>query len=253
MGLSQSGLRTRRANQPKITPPITSFSYCLCFNSHGPQPDSRKVSVSIFPVRVRKSVIVPSNAVTRRNGKQAGGRRLALRASLRPQLALWLAWLAGWLAGWKPSHSEGVICLTLFKKKKKKKKKHQEGLICPNTARSKDVQDYTSLRHLSGTCLPATGNLSGKHLLLPAGAHLITVCCSRPAGTAICPALHRADTLRITVPAAATSGAQEARPDNISHSRKLNDNSRNTWLYNLWLINVVICVLLIYMRATPAI
>ena len=34
---------------------------------------------------------MPSNEVTRRNGKQPGGRRLALGAILRPQLALWLA------------------------------------------------------------------------------------------------------------------------------------------------------------------
>jgi hypothetical protein len=94
MRLVQSGLRTRRANQPDITPPITSFSYCLCFNSHGPQPESRKVSVSIFPVIVRKSVTVKSNAVKRRNGKETGGRRLALRASLRPPVST----LAGWLA-----------------------------------------------------------------------------------------------------------------------------------------------------------
>jgi len=65
------------------------------------------------------------------------------------------------------------------------------------------------------------------HLLLSAGAHLITIYCSRPAGAAICPALHRADTLRITVAAAAPSGAHESRPDNTLHSRKLN-NSRNT-------------------------
>ena len=55
----------------------------MCLISHGHQPDFRKVSASIFPVRVRESVTVPSNAVKRRNGKQTGGRRLALRASLR--------------------------------------------------------------------------------------------------------------------------------------------------------------------------
>ena len=65
------------------------------FISHGPQPDFRKVSAGVFPVRVRKSVTLPSNAVKRRNGKQTGGRRLALRASLRPPVST----LAGWLIG----------------------------------------------------------------------------------------------------------------------------------------------------------
>jgi len=36
------------------------------------------------------SVIEPSFSIKRRNGKQTGGHRLALRASLRPQLELWL-------------------------------------------------------------------------------------------------------------------------------------------------------------------
>jgi len=39
---------------------------------------------------VKVSVIEPSYAIKRGNGKQTGGRRLALRASLRPQLELWL-------------------------------------------------------------------------------------------------------------------------------------------------------------------
>ena len=45
--------------------------------------------------------------IKRRNGKQTGGRRLALRASPRPQLELWLGGLA-WRSGWfrpRPSTS----------------------------------------------------------------------------------------------------------------------------------------------------
>ena len=58
-----------------------------------------KLALAYFPVRVRKSVTVPSNAVKRRNGKQTGGRRLALRASLRPPVST-LAWhFLDWEAG----------------------------------------------------------------------------------------------------------------------------------------------------------
>jgi hypothetical protein len=80
---------------------------------------------------------------------------------------------------------EEVICLThCKKKKKKKKKKHQEGLTCPGTARSKV---YNNIRHhdtLADCACHATGDLSATHLV-PASTHLITVCCSRPAGATI--------------------------------------------------------------------
>jgi len=52
-------------------------------------------------------VFEPSFVIKRRNDKQTGGRRLALRASPRPQLELWLGGLA-WRSGWfrpRPSTS----------------------------------------------------------------------------------------------------------------------------------------------------
>ena len=202
MRLSQSGLRTRRANQRNITPPITSFSYCyvlivtalsltleklaltysplelgsllqcpamrsnagmtnrrgnvdlrsaqvsafistlagcscwpvtslvgwwqlkICasanlswFNDLAEQwfcQTNRKVSVSIFPVRVRKCVTEPSNAVKRTNGKQTGGRRLVLRASLRPAVST-LAWLGLFQSGFSNVLNSGEkSCYQMF-------------------------------------------------------------------------------------------------------------------------------------------
>jgi hypothetical protein len=45
-------------------------------------------SLAYSPVRVKVSVIKPSDSVKRRNGYQTGGRRIARSASLRPQLPL---------------------------------------------------------------------------------------------------------------------------------------------------------------------
>ena len=91
MRLRQSGLRTRRANQPKITPPITSFSYCFVLIVTALSLTLEKLALAYSPLELGSLLQCPAIRSNAGMANRRGGRRLALRASLRPQLALCLA------------------------------------------------------------------------------------------------------------------------------------------------------------------